>query len=94
MMMAMNGRRTLALLAIASQALLAGNAHAQSFTASGDWTDVTRGASVVLDAPGDTGPSPLRDIVHVNEAAARVFSDVSFLYFGLRVDGDPRPSGV
>jgi len=68
---------------------------AQTFPADPDWVAVTRGGTSVFDSPGDTNPaSPSRDVVNTAEPSAYVFGDGTFVYFRVRVDGDPAPGGA
>ncbi len=65
-------------------------ARAQSFPAT--WTPITRNASVVVDGAGGTGYVDV--IGDASNPAAYVYSDASYLYFRIRINGDPtHPSG-
>jgi hypothetical protein len=82
--------------ALLASMLLASDSAGQVFPPDPDWLAVRRAGLIVGDSALDTSAAaPGRDLVgNSNEPVMQVFADASYLYFRLRLDGNPRSGGV
>jgi hypothetical protein len=79
---------------VAALLCMATAGHAQTFPTDIEWSPVTVGGATLHDPAGDAGTNADRDIVRPMEPSALMCNDSEFIYFRLRVDGDPQPLGV